>query len=164
MATVTMTKGGHLHATRHGNTAVPYLVELDVDFAKVAEEKGSAIAAADVLEVLTVPAGTLVLYAGAQVLEEITGTSADLTVDFGVTGGDVDRWVDGWDLDAAVVGEYAPAPGTAISPALFFTATDTLDVLVATQTGTVTGGKVRFFACLLDISDRPNPGRAQIGS
>lgn len=164
MATVTMTPGGTTHVSRHGNTAVPYLVEYELDLAEAVTEKGSALAQGDEIEVIQVPAGTYVVFAGFEVLEEMTGTSTDATLDFGITDGDVDAFVDGFDLDAASAGDYASPASAAVTPANIFSSADTLDLLIATQTGTITGGKLRCFAIMVDISDRPDPGRAAIGS
>ncbi len=59
MATITTLAG----AASAGRTAgaVPYLVDVTVDFAAAATAKGSALAAADVIEALSVPANTLIL-------------------------------------------------------------------------------------------------------
>ncbi len=46
MATVDMSAGvTTLHPTRSGNTSLPYLVEVDLDIAAAATEKGTALAA-----------------------------------------------------------------------------------------------------------------------
>ena len=164
MATVTMTTAGAagLHPSRATNVKVPYLVEVEVDLADAVTEKGSALAAADVIQVLTIPAGTMLLAGGAACKEEMTGTSADLTLDIGVTGGDVDNLVDGWDFDAAAAGDFATVVG--VNEPVLFAASDTIDILFATQTGTVTGGVIRVFALLVDVSDAKAPGLAVLGS
>jgi hypothetical protein len=72
-----------------------------------ATTKGTALAAADVIEVIDVPAGTMVLNAGLQVITVATGESNDTTVDLGITTTDPDCFVDGFDLDAAAAGAYA---------------------------------------------------------
>lgn len=154
--------GNHMPAQSYPG---PYRVEVFVDLADVTTEKGSAIAQGDIIEVIEVPAGSQVLFAGFQVVEAMTGTSTDTTLDFGVTGGDADCWVDGFDLDGAAAGAYASAATASITPAqTFFSAADTLDLLVATQTNTVTGGVLRVFANILDCSSRPRPAVAVVGS
>lgn len=161
MATITasaLTNMASAQATRHGNTAVPYLVEQEIDLAKIAAQKGSALAAGDIIEAVKVPAGTLVKFAGLALKTDMTGTSTDATVDFGITGNDPDRFVDGWDVDAAVPGDQAPIAATAITPVAFSAVDDTLDILIATQTGTITGGVIRVFAEFLDLTDRPQGG------
>lgn len=165
MATIsTLNKDGTLNATRGGERAV-YYVELIVDLAEAATAKGSALAQGDVIETISVPAGTQVTFAGLQKVSAMTGSSTDLTFDFGITGGDVDAFVDGWDYDAATVNAYASPATAAITPATFVTTTDTLDILFATQTGTVTGGKIRVFAWLADCSNKiKKPGIVQLGT
>lgn len=164
MATVSMYKSGATHYSRT-NAKVPYVAEWDIDLADVATEKGSAIAASDVIEALYVPAGTYVHAAGFQVVEEMTGTSTDAALDMGITGGDVDKFVDGFDLDAAAVGAYTtPAAGTATTTDALFKTADTIDILVVAQTGTITGGKLRVWAIMTSVEEVPSPGRALLGS
>lgn len=164
MATVSMATTGAAgrHPSRASNVKVPYLVEVEVDFADAATEKGSALAAADVIEVLTIPANTMLLAGGACVKEAMTGTSTDLTLDIGVTGGDVDNLVDGFAYDGVAAGVYATVVG--VNEPVFFASSDTIDILIATQTGTLTGGVLRVFALLVDVSDSSAPGLAALGS
>lgn len=121
----------------------------EVDLAAAATAKGSALAVADVIEVLRLPAGTVILAAGAQKTAAMTGTSIDATFDVG-TGVDVDQYVDGWDYDAAAVGGYATPLGVQLAQVL--TVSDTLDITIATQTGTITGGKVLVWAVVVDLN------------
>jgi hypothetical protein len=163
MATVNMTSGSSLHLRGDQYSAKPYLVEREINLATVATTKGSAIAQGDVIEVIKVPAGSLVLAAGFEVTSVMTGTSTDATLDFGITGGDVDSFVDGFDLDGASVGAYSAIPSGTIGGKYLVTTADTLDLLVVTQTGTITGGKLRVWAVLMDVTGRDNPGLAQAG-
>ena len=41
-----------------------------------------------------------------EVTEAHAGTSTDVELDFGITGGDLDNFVDGFDFDASSVGAY----------------------------------------------------------
>lgn len=167
MATIsTLYKAGTSHQSTFNAVNNSYLVDNVIDLADVVTAKGSAIAQGDVIEALYLPAGTQVLFAGLQVMEVMTGTSTDATVDLGITGGDVDAFVDGFDLDGAAAEAYATVASAAVTPATFLSTADTLDILVVTQTGTITGGKIRVFAHVLDVSDRKvqRPGIAQIGS
>lgn len=132
----------------HANVKRPYMVWKEVDLAAAATAKGSALAAADVIEVLRIPAGTILLGGFAKKTAAMTGTSTDLTLDVGVTGGDVDVTVDGWDFDAAAVGAVN---NSGVQTQTYFGASDTLDILIATQTGTVTGGKIVVGAILQSI-------------
>lgn len=168
MATISdLDNAGTGHMTRQDGP-VPYVVEIEIDFADALVSKGSALAAADVIEAINVPAGTLILQAGIQTVEVDDATT--LTLDLGVTGVDADQWVDGYDQAAAAAGAYAAlvgdgAAGAGTGPFLLVTADDTIDVLFATLTGTLTVGKIRVWAILADVANvKKQPGIAAIGS
>lgn len=157
MATIDLSNGlGGAPRPVRSLTNMPYFVEKTIDFAVAATAKGSALAAADVIEVIDVPAGTMVLNAGLQVTTVATGESNDTTVDLGITGVDADCFVDGFDLDAAAAGAYAQN-AAAFQPLIVGTA-DTIDLLITTATTAPTGGKVRVWAVLCDIGAKPAPG------
>lgn len=170
MATIsTLFVDGSTHPTR-AMTNVPYVVEAYVDWEEAADEKGSALAAADVIQAIRVPAGSLVLQAGLEVTEVATGESADVTLDLGV-GTDADMWVDGFDLDAAAAGAYATllgdgAAGAGVGPFLQVTSADTIDITIATATTAPTGGVVRVYAVIADVSEKAlkRPSLAQLAS
>ena len=136
----------------HPRGRQPYMIQNEINFATAATSKGTALAAADIIKCLTVPAESVVLHAGFEVTAAHTGTSSDTAFDFGVTGGDVDNFVDGFDFDGASVGAYAPTPAAYAAVTVGGTA-DTIDLLLQAMTGTTTGGKIRCFATLMDISD-----------
>ena len=140
----------------------PYLISRTIDLADVVTAKGSAIAQSDVIEVLDIPANTMILAGGAQKMTAMTGTSTDVTFDIGFTGGDVDNLVDGWDFDGAAVLSYATPLG--IQEPVISTSADTLDILIVTQTGTITGGQVRVFALCVDVGDVGRAGIAALQS
>ena len=116
----------------------PYLVENTIDISAVNSSAGTADG--DVLQVIDIPAETLVLHAG---IEVITALSSSVTMDFGITGGDVDVFVDG---DANATG-YSVLTATARP---IIASADTIDLLVAGAASTA--GKVRVFALLCDVS------------
>lgn len=168
MAAITgvVTTGTGLTSNWVGGAGSSHYIEKIIDLADAVTSKGSALAQGDTIQVLAVPAGSQVLFAGFQLMTVMTGTSADATLDFGVTGGDVDCWVDGFDLSAGTALAYAAAATASITPAeTFYSAADTLDLLIATQTGTITGGTIRVFAHILNCAPRNAfPGIAAIGS
>lgn len=129
----------------------PYFIQHELDFAQATTDKGTALAKDDVVPGLSIPANTVVLTGGFEVTEAHAGTSTDLTLAMGVTGGDVDNFVAAFDMDAASVGAYTPVPA-ATAPVVVSTA-DTIDILIETQTGTFTGGKIRMYAVCMDIDD-----------
>jgi hypothetical protein len=151
MATVT-TLAGSASAGRTAG-AVPYLVDVTIDFAAAATAKGSALAAADVIECINVPANTLILNAGIEVVTVLGGESNDTTFDLGVTGVDADNFVDGFDADAAAAGAYAQN-AAAFQPIVIATA-DTIDLLITTATTAPTSGEVRVWAVLINVDGRP---------
>jgi hypothetical protein len=87
-------------------------------------------------------------------MEEMAGTSTDLTLDIGFTGGNVDWVADGFDYDGAAADAYT-APVIAELPIQIDAAgtNNSLDVLIKTQTNTFTGGKLRIFAYVMDASN-----------
>lgn len=133
------------------NNNFAYKIWKEIDLAAAVTAKGSALAQGDVIEALRLPADTQILACGAKKTAAMTGTSTDLTFDIGVTGVDVDVYVDGWDFDAAAVNSYATPAGVQ-TPALIFSASDTIDILFTTQTGTVLTGKVMVWAVVVDVS------------
>ena len=148
MATVNLTipaRGNHPRGRK------PYMIQNTIDLAVATSSKGTALASSDVYQCLSIPAESVILHAGLQVTEVLTGTSTDTGYDLGITGGDVDNFVDGFDADGASALAYAPT-SAAYAPVLV-SAADTLDILVAAQTGTTLTGKIRVFATLMDISD-----------
>lgn len=159
MATVDLTEGTVGHASAVPQRKVTYVVDRIVDFAAAATAKGSALASADVIQVMDIPAGTVVSAAGMEVLTAMTGTSTDLALDLG-TGANVDQFVDGFDYDGAAVGALT----VNLMAPLWVAADDTLDILIAAQTGTFLTGKVRVWMALTDTSGTSRPDIATPGS
>lgn len=145
MATVTTlakAEGGKGNPNRK-----PYMVEVEIDLAAAATAKGSALVATDVIECITVGANTAVLFAGTEIVTAPTGgTSA--TFDLGITGGDVDAFVDGGAITSATAGTYAAMANTAVPIAV--STSDTIDMLLIGTT-IDTAGKIRVYAMLQDI-------------
>lgn len=129
-----------------------YMIEATLDIAKLVRAGAfSAAVTGDIFELLTVPAGTLVVAAGAEVLTAFNGTTPTVDIDF-AAGDDI---VDGQSV--ASTGYLAGGTnGTVIgtsSPAYtqFVTTADTIDVKLAV-TGNVTTGKLRVFAVVVDCN------------
>jgi hypothetical protein len=168
MATIsTLNIEGTTHRTRQDHN-VPYLAECVIDFAKALTAKGSALAANDIIETIVVPVGTVVMNAGLQTLTVDDATT--LTLNLGVTGAgglgaeDVDEYVAAYDQAAAVALAYSPQLDT-VPIWRLATAADTIDLALATLTGTLTVGKVRVWALLLDVSNsKKKPGIVALGS
>ena len=136
----------------HPRGRKPYMIQNEINFATAATSKGTALAAADIIKCLTVPAESVVLHAGFEVTAAHAGTSSDTAFDFGITGGDLDNFVDGFDFDGASVGDYAFKAGQ--TPVLIGGTSDTIDIEIQAMTGTTTGGKVRMFAVCMNVDDQ----------
>lgn len=135
-----------INVTKGGSTELPYvsasqLVVLrnEVDFAK------TPAAAADVVEVLNVPAGTLVLRAG------YTITKADGSVAAGTLGdgADPDGYITAGNLNATA-GTQVISPATTVGYATgkFYTAADTIDW---TASDALSGAVVEFWAIAVKV-------------
>ena len=151
MATVTTLAGGAV--SRNALSRQFYTVEKEIDFAAAATAKGSALAAADVIEAISVPAGTMILNAGMQVVTAAVGESSDLRLDLGVTGVDADVFVDGFDYAAAAVDAWTQN-AAAYQPVVIGASADTIDILIQAATTAPTAGKVRVWAVLMDVTER----------
>jgi hypothetical protein len=127
----------------------PYLVSTVVDFATALSDKGSALAAADVIPAIAVKKGTCILNAGIEVDTLQTAATA-LTLDLG-TGVDADVFVDGFTATSAAAETYAQN-AAAFQPVMCV-ADDNIDLKIATLTGTLSTGKYRVWAILMDCDD-----------
>ena len=137
MGTINVTGVGG--TTGHpSNGRVPYLVENTIDLSAIRSDTGPANG--DVLEVLDIPAETLIMEAG---IEVITALSSSATMDLGITGGDVDIYVDG---DTNATG-YGTLTATARHIAA---SADTLDILIGGADSSA--GKIRVWAVMCDVS------------
>ena len=150
MATVTTLAGGASAGRTVGS--VPYLVDKNIDFAAAATAKGSALAAADVIECISVPVNTVILNAGMEITTVLGGESNDTTFDLG-TGVDADNFVDGFDADAAAAGAYAQN-AAAFQPVVIGATADTIDLLIQAATTAPTSGVVRVWAVLMSVDGR----------
>ena len=94
-------KNGSAAHPAQGINRVGYM-EVNLNFATITADRvtagATALAAGDSIEVLSVPANTLVLAVGATT---VTAEGAASTFDIGLTGGDVDLFVDGGDANSA---------------------------------------------------------------
>ena len=137
MATYDLTAAGG--TTGHpANGRTPYLVENTIDISAINSNSGTANG--DVVQALDIPAETLIMEAG---IEVITALSSSATMDLGITGGDVDRYVDG-DTNATGFSTLTATARVIVASA------DTLDILTAGADSSA--GKVRVFAVLCDVS------------
>ena len=126
------------------NGRVPYLVENTIDVSAIDGDSGTA--QNDILQCIDLPAETLVMFAGVEVL---TACSSSATIDLGITGttagfSDTDAYVDGYDATGA---SYAPILSVL---KLQVKVAETLDVVIGGAASSA--GKIRVWAILCDIS------------
>ena len=141
MATVSKVIGG---TSGHPSTRrKPYWVENTIDNSLFDPASG------DIIQAINVPAETLVIAAG---LEVLTASSSSVTMDLGITGStaghnDPDCWVDGYDATGT---GHAPMDATDAAAMLIVKTADTIDILIGGAQDTA--GKVRVWALMCDIS------------
>ena len=142
MATWTVTGGG---STGHNSSAPTVKVYSEiVDFSEF------TTAGTDVIQVIELPANSLVLYAGMDVLTaDGSGNSNALSLG---DGADVDRWVAastptaGMEVTRARAGDSSL--GTTSVGYAYYAAADTIDIV--SSVGVTTSAKVRVFAVVAD--------------
>jgi hypothetical protein len=125
----------------------PYLVENTIDISAINGDSGTA--QDDVIRCIDVPAETVILHAG---LEVLTACSSSVVIDIGTTGNsagflDPDAFVDAYDATGAT---YAPRDVADAAPVVTCKVADTIDALMAGAASTA--GKIRVFAILCDVS------------
>lgn len=126
-----------------------YMVEKEIDLSSTTVDPS----AGDVVQMISFDAGTVVLSAGAEVTEALTGAGSDCTIDLGCSTVDADGFVDGFDVDAASAGDYAtPNTPVGVTPQ-FIAAADTLDLTFAGTDGGIASGKIRVFAVCMDVTE-----------
>jgi len=129
MATYDLTGPGGTNRPGRYNPGIrtPYLVENTIDISAINGDAGTA--ANDVLRVIDLPAETLVMEAGIEVLTALSGS---VTMDLGITGGDVDIYCDN---DTNATG-YSTLTATARHVAA---TADTLDIYESSGTASTAG-------------------------
>lgn len=133
---------GHLGVMRR----VPYVVENVVDLVEV--NAGAGPADGDVLRLIDVPAETLVLGAGFEIIEALADGGA-LDLDMG-DGASLTRWVDNY--TTTTVGYATRVATTTTDPIKVYTTADTIDIRVVDGGLGVTTGMLRAWALMVDIS------------
>lgn len=151
-SSLVLNSGANKHASRHGKARVPYYVDAYVDFAAWTTAKGSALAANDILQVLTVPAGTMLCGGGVEVITVTDAGATDLTIDWGYGGND-DYFVAAFDADSGTAAGAMAASASTAGDLVVLSSADTLDVTIEGTSVDVTTGVIRVWALLLDVSE-----------
>lgn len=144
-STAAMPSGFHSNPVR--------MVEAYLDFGKLVADDNYTLATGDVFQLLEIPAGTMVLHAGAEVMTAFDGTC---TVDIDFAAGD--DIIDGADVTsvgfcaAGTNGQPQTIVGSAASTyTQLIATTDTIDVLVTSADATV--GVLRVFAVVMNLNE-----------
>jgi len=104
------------------------------------------ISSGAVWQALSIPAGTMVKNIGAVCL---TAEGATLTVDIGLTGGDVDGFIDGLNGNSANTIGQSVGSAAAFTAGQYFASADTIDVLFNNAAATA---KILVFAEFVKIA------------
>ena len=130
---------------------------LDIDALVAAGYSG---ADGDIFQLIEIPAGTLVLFAGAEVEKAFTG-SCTLDMDFAAG----DDMIDGADITSTgycAEGSNGQSNDVTTGAASLFTqfqsATDTIDCKIAGAAPAT--GRLRVYACVIDCNDIGASGKA----
>ena len=107
------------------------MVEAILDISKITDYSCTD---GDIFQLLEIPAGTFVLFAGAEVLTAFNGTSPTVDIDF-AAGDDI---IDGGDVSSAFTQHV--------------TTTATIDVKLIAGSADVSSGKLRLYACIIDTN------------
>ena len=125
----------------------PYMIENTLDLTASAVDCSSG----DIIQALTIPGNTVILWAGIQVMESATmNTGSNATAILG-TAVDPNEYVAAFDIDGAA--DLAYAPTVAQAGVLVNASADTLDLTFAGSGASFTAGKLRVFAMLMDVSE-----------
>lgn len=145
MATITSLLKAATGNSQRGRN--PYMVENTLDIVATTVDPSSG----DVVQAITIPAGTKIMAAGVEVVESATmNTGTDATVTLGAA--DADEYVTAFDIDGAADGAYAPSATVAADVVL--ASDDTLDLTFAGTGASFTAGKLRVYAVMMDVSSQ----------
>jgi len=158
MATFDMTSSATAGVNSNSIAAMPAsrnglnmrMVEAILDIEKITDYSCTN---GDIFQLLEIPANTMVLFAGAEVLKAFNGTSPTVDIDF-AAGDDI---VDGGDvtstgfLASGTNGSAMTTSGT-LTFTQHVTTTDTIDVKLIASSADVTEGRIRVIACVADTN------------
>ena len=143
-----------------------YFLEANIDMAVVTAAKGSALVAGDIVQSIDVPANTLFLGGGIEVVTAFDASADGTTWNLGVTGsgGIVTSICNVVDPEDSAAGSYF-GTGTAGASGTFITAAnDTVDLEMQAVTTAPSTGVLRIFIVCIPVDAKLAPGVAAIGS
>ena len=158
---VTVNKGG-FPALGSKVGVVQATIDLTVENAANVAAGGGILATGDIIQCISLPAGTMVMSAGIQIMETVVGTTA-LPIALGVTGIDPNAFIAEIDIGAGtsyvltdyVAGAAGGADGSVIiGSGAADAASDTIDIVLGTTTAAApTAGILRVWAVIADVGD-----------
>jgi hypothetical protein len=128
--------------------------------------KVGALAAGDIMQSIDVPANTMILAGGIEVITALDASADGTTFNLGVTGtgGIVTSFCNVVDFEDSAAGSYF-STGTAGASGVYVTAAaDTVDLELQALSTTVSTGVVRIFVVCIPVDAKLAPGVAAIGS
>ena len=148
MATYNRTATGGGTVGHPSNAPQPYVITSPV------WDTADGGTGADVIELVDVPADTMIIAGCLEVLE--ARGNGQITMDIGFTGGDVDCFLDGSACAAGVSPFLEAAVGASGSNARILTSADTIDALIIDGGSTGESAlRFRIHVCMVDISKNP---------
>ena len=148
MATYNRTVTGGGTAGHSASAAVPYVVTSPV------WDTADGGAGADVIQLIDVPADTMIVAGCLEVLEAFG--NGQVTMDIGFTGGDVDCFLDGTAAAAGFSPFLEAAVGASGSNCRMLTSADTIDALLIDGGSTgESAGRFRIHVVMVDVSVNP---------
>ena len=148
MATYNRTVTGGGTVGHPSNAAVPYVVTSPV------WDTADGGTGADVIQLIDVPADTMIIAGCLEVLE--ARGNGQITLDIGFTGGDVDTFMDASPLAAGMSPFLEAAVGASGSNARMLTSADTIDALILDGGSTGESAlRFRIHVVLADVSVNP---------
>jgi hypothetical protein len=136
-------------AAHNSSERIAYSMEATLDIAEFIAA-GNTVGSADVFQLLEVPANSVILSAGCEILTIFTGTS--VTVDVGINAGDT--ITDGGPTNALAYPAKGTNGATLGTFSALVTAADTIDVKLIAGSSDCTAGKIRVYAVVVDIADK----------
>ena len=147
MATIDRTPNGGT-VGHPANVARPYVMTSKV------HDTADGGTGGDVIQLIDVPADTMIVSGVLEVLE--ARGNSQITMDIGITGGDVDCFVDGSTLAAGFTPFLEAATGASGSNARVLTSADTIDALIIDGGSSgESAARFRIHVVLADISVNP---------
>ena len=148
MATYNRTATGGGTVGHPSNAPQPYVITSPV------WDTADGGTGADVIELVDVPADTMIIAGCLEVLE--ARGNGQITMEIGFTGGDVDCFLDGSACAAGFSPFLEAAVGASGSNARILTSADTIDALIIDGGSTGESAlRFRIHVCMVDISKNP---------